>query len=130
MQLLHLEDDGALREILKQVLTAVEPTLTLHHFISSEDALDFIKGTHTPIDLFILDIRVLGEIDGIEVARQIRKEHYTSPIVLTSAFRRPSLENLDELDCLWMPKPWELINAPHVLLPMARDHYNKRTAQT
>jgi DNA-binding response OmpR family regulator len=70
MQILHLEDDSPLREVLKFVLTTSEPDAQIHQFFSSDDALSFIQANKEVIDLFILDIRVPGDLKRHRAGRQ------------------------------------------------------------
>lgn len=118
--ILHLEDDGPLREILHVALSAADPTIKLKQFISSDEAIAHIKAHLDTIDLFILDIRVPGSKNGIEVAEEIRRLGSSRPIIITSAFRKPEQHRLDSLNCTWMPKPWHILEAHKTILPLAR----------
>ncbi len=132
MHILHLEDDSPLREVLKFILSSSEPSVNVHQFISSDDAVKYIEEHPNPeeIDLFILDIRVPGAMDGMEVAQHIRDLGFKSAIVVTSAYRRPNPALLASLDCKWMPKPWHIMDATQELLPLARQHYQDRLRAT
>ena len=116
MHILHLEDDGPLRDILKIALTSARPNINLKQFINSDYALEYVKAHLDEIDLFVLDIRVPGSIDGLEFAEQIRKLGSKQRIVMTSAYRRPDKERMNAIDVEWMAKPWHLLDAPEKLL--------------
>lgn len=120
MCIVHLEDDGPLREILKIALSTADPKLNIKQFISSDEALQFIQANLDTIALFVLDIRVPGDVDGIGVAEKIRALGSTRPIVVTSAFRKPKQDTLAHLNITWMPKPWHILDAAERLLPLAR----------
>lgn len=120
IRILHLEDDGPLREIVKIALTAADPHVEVQQFVSGEAALDYAEQNLASIDLFLLDIRVAGKLTGIEVAERLRELGTQRPIILTSAFRKPNDDVLRALDCRWMAKPWYLVEAPNVILPLAR----------
>lgn len=120
MNILHLEDDGPLREILAIALKAAEPTCELHQFIKSDNAVQYATDHPQAIDLFILDIRVPGSMDGLEVARRVRAMNCSGAIVLTSAYRAPSPELIKELNCEWFPKPWHIFEAITKLVSLAR----------
>lgn len=120
MNILHLEDDGPLREILAAALRAVEPTCDLHQFVESDNAIQYAQDNTQAIDLFILDIRVPGSVDGVEVARRVRAMKCRGAIVLTSAYRAPAPELIKELDCEWFPKPWHILEATTKLLSLAQ----------
>lgn len=123
MHILHLEDDGPLREILAAALRAVEPNCELHQFIKSDDALAYVRQHPQAIDLFIIDIRVPGSMDGLQMAHRVRELSAPGAMVLTSAYRVPDQEVLKKLDCQWYPKPWHIIETSTKLLNLA---YGKR----
>jgi DNA-binding response OmpR family regulator len=127
MHILHLEDDGPLREILGVAIKAVEPECKLRQFIKSDDAMGYIKENTEAIDLFILDIRVPGSIDGLDVARRVRDLKCPGTIVLTSAYRPPDKTVIAGLECEWFPKPWHIFETTSKVLEIAR---RKRVAQS
>lgn len=122
MNILLLEDDNPLREVLKLILTTAEPGLTVHQFGDSDTALAHIQTRGSEIDLYVLDVRVPGTLDGLALARQIRDLGYDSPIVMTSAYRRLNQTVLGSLDCAWLPKPWQIMAAKEQILPLARQY--------
>lgn len=126
MNILHLEDDGPLREILAAALKAVEPTCEIHQFVESDKAIQYALDHTQGIDLFILDIRVPGSMDGLEVARRVRAMNCSGAIVLTSAYRAPAPELIKELNCEWYPKPWHIYQTISKLFSLAR----KNTSST
>ncbi|MCL4875715.1 MAG: response regulator [Anaerolineae bacterium] len=120
MEFLHLEDHEPLREVLRIALLAADPTLKVMQFEDSDNAVQYIQEHKQEIDLFILDIRVPGEMDGIGVARKIRDLGCDGIIVLTSAYGRPEQDFLDSHQCVWMAKPWHLVDAARKLFPLAK----------
>ena len=120
MHILHLEDDGPLREILGVAIKAVEPECQLRQFIKSDDAMGYIKENTEAIDLFILDIRVPGSLDGLDVARRVRDLKCPGTIVLTSAYRPPDKTVIAGLECEWFPKPWHIFETTSKVLEIAR----------
>lgn len=116
----HLEDDGPLRDILKVALKAAEPQINLHQFISGDEAVRYIEQHIAEIDLFVLDIRVPGSMNGMQVAQKIRDLKCEGTIVVTSAYRPPDRQLLDTLDCEWFPKPWHLMDATQKLFRLAK----------
>ncbi len=119
MHILHLEDEGPLREIFKEVIHLKEPNATVTQFVSSDKALAFIADNLHDIDLFVLDIRVEGNLDGVQVAQRIREMAFEREIVLTSAYRKPHYEVLNGIRARWMPKPWHIMKAMEEILPLA-----------
>lgn len=125
MRVLHLEDDGPLREILAAALKAVEPNCELQQFIRSDDALTHINQHGQVIDLFIIDIRVPGSQDGLQVAQKIRELKCPGAIVVTSAYRVPDPTLLKQLDCEWFPKPWHIVETTTKLMNLAQKNWKK-----
>lgn len=121
----HLEDDGPLRDILKVALKAAEPTIDLHQFISGDEAVRYIEQHGQEIDLFVLDIRVPGSLNGMQVAQKIRDLKCPGTIVVTSAYRPPDRDLLDLLSCEWFPKPWHLMDATQKLFQLAKQRSPK-----
>lgn len=126
--ILHLEDDGPLREVMKIAMTTADPTIEFAQFVNSDSALKFIEENKDRISLFLLDIRVPGSTDGMGVAEKIRELGVDRPIVITSAYRKPAKDHLDKLGCQWMQKPWHILDAHSLLLPMAKRYTPPHTA--
>jgi DNA-binding response OmpR family regulator len=124
----HLEDDGPLRDILKVALKAAEPQIDLHQFISGDEAVRYIEEHGSQIDLFVLDIRVPGSMNGIQVAQKIRDLKCAGTIVVTSAYRPPDRTLLDSLGCEWFPKPWHLMDATQKLFQLAKQRNTPKKA--
>lgn len=120
MHIVHLEDDAPLRDILKIALCTADPDTDLHQFISSDETLRYIQQHAPEIDLFVLDIRVPGTMDGLGVARKIRELNCPGAIVLTSAYQKPARDILEELNCEWLPKPWYLLEVPQKLFQVTK----------
>ena len=120
MHVVHLEDDGPLREILKVAFQAASPTIDLHQFLDSDSALEYIEKNLDTIQLYVLDIRVPGKLNGIELAQKIRELSKRGTIVLTSAYAAPPREMLTILHCEWFPKPWHIMETTKKLFELAR----------
>jgi DNA-binding NtrC family response regulator len=96
LHILHLEDDGPLRDVLKVALQLRDPECEVHQFIGSDDAVSYIEHNIGDIDLFVLDIRV--------------------------PYKAPERSLLQELDCQWFPKPWHIMETSQRIVKMAKDH--------
>lgn len=120
MAVLHLEDDGPLSDIFRLFFKNSAPNITLYQFSNSTDAIEFIKEHLDEIKVYILDMRVPGEVDGIGVARKIRELGSKRPIIIMSAFRQPPQEVLNEFDGTWMSKPSHLLNMMQKIIPLAK----------
>jgi len=107
--ILHLEDDPALKETVMELLTMLEPDGEVHQFTNSDDALRFIETEGRKINIFLLDVRVPGQTDGIGVAKHVRAMNIGSPIVFMSAYQRPATADLsDTPNFEWVKKPWSV----------------------
>jgi DNA-binding response OmpR family regulator len=126
IHVVHLEDDGPLRDILKVALKAAEPQIDLHQFISGDEAVRYIEQFGQEIDLFVLDIRVPGSLNGMQVAQKIRELKCAGTIVVTSAYRPPDRDLLNSLSCEWFPKPWHLMDTTQKLFQLARQRDGRR----
>jgi CheY-like chemotaxis protein/ribosomal protein L40E len=109
MHIVQIEDDSPLRDILKAALIAAQPTVKLLQFISGEDALPYLKEHGQNVDLFIIDIRLPGQLNGLELARTVRFLQCPGYVVLTSAYAAPAREFLEALRAEYIPKPWHLL---------------------
>lgn len=126
----HLEDDGPLREILKISFHAAEPTIDLHQFIVSDDAIAYVEQNRSNIDLIILDIRVPGTVDGLGVAAKIREFGCSAKVILTSAYRQPDTALLNSLQAEWYAKPWHIMEITQRLLKVVRERQSSPRIQT
>lgn len=116
--LLLLEDELYLREIFRLAIQMARPNAKLHEFRDSDSALAFIQKSWDMIDLYILDIRIPGKLNGLELAQNIRTYDKKTPIILSSAFSKISQFELDFYNFEWMPKPWELATVTDKVLAL------------
>jgi len=120
MHIVHLEDESPLREILRVALVAAVPDANLQQFINSDKAMAYVDEHMDDIDLYILDIRVPGSMDGMEFARKLRERKAKGIVAVTSAYRAPDRTELDILKLEWFAKPWHIMEVLDKLLPMIR----------
>ncbi|MEP7284389.1 MAG: response regulator [Chloroflexota bacterium] len=116
LHVVHVEDDKPLRGILRATFRASEPAIDLHQFVSADEAVSYIESNWQTIDLFILDIRLPGEMNGLELAQKIRALNCPGYVVLTSAYSPPSREFLTEIRSEYYPKPWHILELTEKLL--------------
>lgn len=120
MLILHLEDEGPLREIMNIALCSTDPNLNIQQFSDSDSAVNFIKENLKEITLYLLDVRVPGVLSGLEVASKVRELGSEKPIIITSAYRRPKKAQLELIDAQWMAKPWHIVEAPTKIISLAK----------
>jgi DNA-binding response OmpR family regulator len=126
MHIVHLEDESPMREILRVALMAASPGVNLQQFASSDAAMEYAEQHLNDVDLFILDIRVPGKMNGLEFGKALRDQHSDSIIAITSAYRAPSKAELESYKLEWLAKPWHLMDVLDKLLPMIRARQSTR----
>lgn len=124
MKLVHLEDEGPLREVLGSVMMMLDENVELVQFSNSDDAWAYIAANIDDIRVYILDVRVPGKMDGMGIAERIRKAGSARPIVINSAYHKPDRSVLRELDLEWMPKPLHILSFEQKILPWLHEHSN------
>jgi two-component system, response regulator PdtaR len=80
--ILIVEDDGLIALRMQEVLTSYGYRVP-DPLASGEEALQRMEES-TP-DLIVMDIGLLGNIDGLETARQIRNR-YSIPVIFLTAY--------------------------------------------
>ena len=108
LNIVHLEDERELSEGMAFVILDEAPHAKLTQFVNSDDVIAYADSEWRNITLFILDVRVPGARNGLEVARYLREIGYTGVIVVTSAYEPPSAALLEELNIHYFRKPWEM----------------------
>ena len=106
MHIVHLEDRKPLRDMLKAILDLVHPGCIVQQFATADDAVDYVRQYGKEVDLFLLDMRVPGSIDGLGVAEFIHQFDCSGVIVLTSAYKSIEQDKLSALNAHWFQKPW------------------------
>lgn len=93
MRILLVDDDTVFTDLISSKLAELGfDDLTITH--SAEDALMLVDDQRLPFDCYLLDI-MLGEMDGIELCRQLRERRdcRTAPIIMiTSSADAPLME--------------------------------------
>lgn len=120
INIVHIEDDKLLQDILKRSLKEHEGEINLQQFSNGDSALAYLKQNNQPVDLFLIDVRLPGDTDGVAVAQTLRDMQYLSAIVLTSAFTSPRREVLDTLQCEYVPKPWHAMDISRRLVDLSQ----------
>jgi DNA-binding response OmpR family regulator len=116
MHIVHIEEDRPLSDMLRMAFQTIEPNLILRQFTSADCALPYVQQHRQAIDLFILDIRLSGSMDGLAFAQMLREESYPGHIVLTSSHMSLNHTILNAPNVEFMPKPWHIIDLTPKLL--------------
>jgi response regulator of citrate/malate metabolism len=120
LQVVILEDEYMLRHVLRDVILAFDHEIYLQQFYNSDEAAVYVDQHVDDIDLFILDVRVPGKLDGIQLAQKIRERNTTSAIVVTSAYKPANIGIFEKLGIQWYPKPWHIMETTKHLLEVAK----------
>ncbi|MDX2141596.1 MAG: response regulator [Chloroflexota bacterium] len=108
LNIVHLEDEKDLAEGLAFIIQEEAPGVTLYQFASSDDVVAHIDQHWQTTDLYILDVRVPGQMNGLGVAEYIRARGSQAVIVVTSAYDPPKQEIINALQIHYFRKPWDL----------------------
>jgi len=107
--ILHLEDELSIRTIMHDIFDFAVPQANVVQFSNSDDALAYVTDGRPQVSLFLLDIRVPGQVDGIGYAIKLRQLGYASMIAFASAYSKPASEVLTEVgEYVWLAKPLEV----------------------
>jgi len=103
---LYVEDEPSLTELLRTGLglfgMVVNPI-----YCSAEELLERIcSREYAAADILFLDIRLPG-LTGLALAKKLRQQSETRPIVIVSAYNRPDDSVLEELQAAFQPKPFD-----------------------
>ena len=60
------------------------------------------------IDLVFSDVLMPGGMNGVELARELRRRHPDLPVVLTSAYAGNAKRDADAAGIALLPKPYRL----------------------
>jgi CheY-like chemotaxis protein len=110
---LLVEDEPLVRMLLAEELRAAG--LTVVEAGCASDALSFLAVDS--VDVVVTDIQMPGGMDGLELAREIRRKHPAVPIVLTSG--NPPPVNVSVVGPFLM-KPYALDQAVRVVVASLR----------
>lgn len=105
--ILVVEDDSALREA---ICIYLEDSFDIISSATGEDALKRILATSS-IDLLITDFDLLGDLDGLDVARAMSVSHPNTPMILAtgSAATLPRIQELLSIaNAGLLKKPYEI----------------------
>ena len=102
-----IEDDEPLRELAAALLE--ETDLAVVECSTAEEALDVMRRRGGDVAMVFADIRLPGEMDGVEFARAAAVMWPCAKLVLTSG---GSVDRLKALPAgaTYMPKPWRALD--------------------
>ncbi|HAX02052.1 MAG: DNA-binding response regulator [Tenericutes bacterium GWC2_34_14] len=80
MKIYYVEDEKDLAEIIRKYLVREGYETTVFH--DGETALEHVQD---PVDMWILDIMLTGEVSGYDLIKAIKENHSTASVIFTSA---------------------------------------------
>jgi DNA-binding response OmpR family regulator len=106
IRIVYVEDEPSIAQLLVSGLGLfgihVDPI-----FMSAEALLENLdQPEYQGADLLFFDIR-LPKMTGLELAEEIRQRGETRPLVLVSAWPPPTTAKLNELQAVFLPKPFD-----------------------
>ncbi|WP_430913402.1 response regulator [Methylobacterium sp. sgz302541] len=103
---LVVEDDAEVRALAETLLDETE--LDVLGCDSAEAALDVLQARGGEVALVFADVRLAGEMNGLQLARAVATLWPRARLVLTSghAVRRPEVPE----NAVFIPKPWRPID--------------------
>ena len=121
---LLVEDNDALRHALKVGLEATGDVHVTDEVASGEDALAQGQGCDVPPAVVLMDVALAGQMNGIEAAVALRREHPRLPVVFYSiqdddAYYRAFLRSGILSHYAYVRKSNYLL--PESILPLLRD---------
>ncbi len=92
----HLEDDNPLQSIIRAYISYLSTDVELVQFENSNRLIEALPDYLADVDLFLLDIRVPGRLNGKKVAEYLRAAGFDCPIIITSAYEVPHRDWLSQ----------------------------------
>lgn len=83
MNILIVEDDSLMRELLLTIVGSIRTGLSLHEAESADSAWSL--WCSNPMDLVLCDWNLQGVDSGLDLARRIRQQNNTVPIVMVTS---------------------------------------------
>ena len=89
-------------------------------FTSGEDLLKQVNEPElSEVDLFFFDIR-LPKMTGLELASKLREQGEKRPFVLVSAWPPPTSTELEKIDAVFLPKPFDFPDVIQTIQKLTR----------
>lgn len=106
IRIVYVEDEPSIAQLLVSGLGLfgihVDPI-----FMSAEELLDNMdRPEYQQADLLFFDIR-LPKMTGLELAGELRSRGETRPLVMVSAWPAPTNQELENLQAVFLPKPFD-----------------------
>jgi CheY-like chemotaxis protein len=101
---LLVEDDREVAALTREMLSCLGFAVT--HVVSADAALGALANDRA-IDIVFSDIMLPGGVNGVELAREIKRRHLHLPIILTTGYVEAAA-GMDDDEFHLLPKPYSL----------------------
>jgi CheY-like chemotaxis protein len=106
IKVVYVEDEPSIAQLLASGL-GIFGIILNPIYMSAEQLLENVGNAEfDDADMFIFDIR-LPRMTGLELAAELRARGETRPLVLVSAWPRPAREQLEAVNAVFLPKPFD-----------------------
>lgn len=103
--ILVVEDEQIILELITDVLEMYG--YKVRAFSNADTAWEYISAHHYPPRLLITDLRMPGDMDGVELVKRVQSIQPQTPIVVASGHHGDS-ELLNDPKVFWLPKPFNI----------------------
>ncbi|MFZ0545740.1 MAG: response regulator [Candidatus Promineifilaceae bacterium] len=118
IKVVYVEDEPSIARLLSSGLGLFGITVN-PIFMSAEELLAETNGdSFTDADIMMFDIR-LPKMTGVELAGELRERGEKRPFVLVSAWPSPTKEKLNEINALFLPKPFDFPDVVQTIQKLA-----------
>ena len=107
VHVVFVEDINSIAQVLVVGLDFFGITVDPVYRTGEQFLNQYNEPTTAGIDMFIFDIR-LPKLSGVEIARRLREMGDKRPIALVSAWAPPPKKDLEELDAVYLSKPFNI----------------------
>ena len=123
IKIAYVEDEPSIAQLLVSGLglfgIEVKPI-----FVNAEDLLMQINEPElAQVDLFFFDIR-LPKMTGLELAGKLREQGEKRPFVLVSAWPPPAASDLEKINAVFLPKPFDFPDVIQTIQKLTKQEEN------
>jgi DNA-binding response OmpR family regulator len=119
IRIVYVEDEPSIAQLLVSGLGLfgihVDPI-----FMSAEELLENTdRSEYQRADMLFFDIR-LPKMTGLDLAREIRSRGETRPLVMVSAWPAPTNQELEDIQAVFLPKPFDFPDVIQTIQKLAK----------
>jgi two-component system, OmpR family, response regulator MprA len=105
LQVIYVEDSQLQAELLRAGLSVYN--IEVLHLANGDESLieELSRGHYDDASAIILDVNI-GELTGLQVARRLRANGDSRPIMLISSEEKPANEELMAIQAIFISKPF------------------------